>query len=830
MTKMMRPCGAGVALLALWVSPALAQQPGLPETDATTRDPGEIIVTARKRQESILKVPVVANVVTAQQIADAQVVDLQGITRLTPGFILGQSVLENGAQVSIRGVGTTSLDPGIDQSVSLNIDGMQFTQGNAYAIGLFDMAQVEVLKGPQALFFGKNSPGGVVSIRTADPGKDYEVIGRLAYEARARTMRGEAVLSGPMADGLGIRLASAINTSDGYFRNNAVAIPALGGVQPRSRLGSSHGVYLRGTLLYDAGGTIIARLKLNHSNEYTEGGGPFQYKSCPDGTADYLPSIGIPVPSFFAPGEDCKVDRKAPIVYLDPGTFGGLPNSGKPFVKTKQDFATLELNGEVGSDLTATSVTGYYDLRSHSLTGGFNPGTYSTFAAAKQYHRKDFTQELRLTSDYSGPANFLLGAFYQKASIFDEAFLAGNTALGFPDRLLAGTFDMDIESISGFGQLRFQVAPTLELAGGVRYTDERRSIDMTSSAGGFSFLPAAPDLVSKNWSPEFTVTFTPTDTFTVFGSLKQGYKSGSYNIVQPVFPGTDNSYGDERVRGGELGIKTRIADRQLNVNLAGYYYRYNGLQVGVNQPASNGIPVLNTVNAGTARVYGVDFDMAYYPRAIEGLSIRGAVNWNKAKFTEFLGAPCAGGQTFDEGCNLVPRVLDLVGSPGDQISFANGNYFVNAAGQPFQYAAQDLSGTPLSRAPEWQASYGVDYELPVGDRHKLRLGTTGQYSSEYTTNLGSRRDFYQGTFFKLGASVAFGAKDDSWEVSLLGSNLSNRYTSGLCFNSNNAGGILFPGEAHGGPAKGPSGSDEVWCSYDNGREFWLRLTIRPKVH
>src|SRR5690606_10265777 len=126
--------------------------------------------------------------------------------------------------VSIRGIGTTSLDPGIDQSVSLNIDGMQFTQGSAYSIGMFDMAQVEVLKGPQALFFGKNSPGGVVSIRTADPGDELEVMGSVGYEVKARTMRTEAVLSGPITDSLGLRLAGAYSSTDGYFKNNATAI------------------------------------------------------------------------------------------------------------------------------------------------------------------------------------------------------------------------------------------------------------------------------------------------------------------------------------------------------------------------------------------------------------------------------------------------------------------------------------------------------------------------------------------------------------------------------------------------------------------------------
>ncbi|RYH14379.1 MAG: hypothetical protein EON57_00585, partial [Alphaproteobacteria bacterium] len=446
---------ATTAMLVATSTPAIGQETS--SGGEARNAPGDIIVTARKRQESILEVPVVANVLTQDTISQNQVISLQDITQFTPGFVLGQSVLENGAQVSIRGIGTTSLDPGIDQSVSLNIDGMQFTQGSAYSVGLFDMAQVEVLKGPQALFFGKNSPGGVVSIRTADPGNELEVMGSVAYEVKARTMRTEAVLSGPVTNSLGLRLAGAYQTTDGYFRNNAVANTALGAQQPRSRLGEGQGLFLRGTAVFDAGGPFTARLKVNYANEYTEGGGPFQYKSCPEGTSHYLPSIGIALPTFFSPQEDCQVDRDTAVIYLDPAAYGGVSNSGKLYSRVKQFFTTLEMNYDLSAGVTATSVTGYYNLKNRSLTAGTLLQTYSPFGADKRYDRKDFTQELRVSSDFDTPLNFLAGAFYQKGDVFDLGRLAGNTALGFPTSLAIGTFDMDIESISGFGQILYKI-------------------------------------------------------------------------------------------------------------------------------------------------------------------------------------------------------------------------------------------------------------------------------------------------------------------------------------------------------------------------------------
>ena len=218
-----------IALLAasalVLVEPwALAQAQDL--TDPTAE---EIIVTARKRQESILKVPVVETVIDSDTLQQSQITDIQAVTTKVPGLFVGTSVLAIGSQISLRGVGTSALDAGIDQSVSLNIDGQQFSQGLTFKSGLFDLAQAEVLKGPQALFFGKNSPGGVIALTTADPKDYFEIIARGSYELVAREKRTELILSGPLSDTLGARLAGTWSDRDGYFKNTAVAIPGLGG-------------------------------------------------------------------------------------------------------------------------------------------------------------------------------------------------------------------------------------------------------------------------------------------------------------------------------------------------------------------------------------------------------------------------------------------------------------------------------------------------------------------------------------------------------------------------------------------------------------------------
>jgi iron complex outermembrane recepter protein len=811
----------GLAIAA----PAFAQDgpSSRPEEEASA-ERGDIIVTARRRQESILKVPVVENVVSAETLEQVQITNLETLATRVPGLNTGEAVLSIGPQISLRGVGTASLDAGIDQSISLNVDGLSLTQGLAYGVAVFDLAQAEVLKGPQALFFGKNSPAGVISLRSNDPGSSLEIVGRLGYEVEAREKRAELILSGPVTDTLGLRLATMGSFQDGHFRNKATALPGFGGLDPKDdRFAPARNFIVRGTALFEPTSEFTARLKVNYSNDYVDGNaGIGQYAGCNEGVGAPL---GIP---FINPNEDCEINRDIYVIPLDPAAFPLAVNGGQPFFKLEQKFGTLDFSYDTANDMSLVSITGFYRADSSSLI----PGTIGGFAqtplsASNNFHRQDFTQEFRLDTDFASPLNFTLGAFYQNGEIYNRIILGGNTAIGLPPLLRSGSHEVSIESISGFGQLRFQVTPQIELAGGVRYTDETRSDEVLDLAGGNVItsleqlyaatpvdisLPGQGKFSTRNWSPEFTITWTPTDDFTVFAAAKQGYKSGSFTITTPS---AEEPFGDERVRGGEVGIKARLADRQLNVNLAGYYYKYDGLQVGINEPAVGGLPVIRTINAAGAKVYGVDFDMSYQPYSVEGLTLNAAVNYNHARFSEFVNAPCYGGQTVQLGCNLNP------------IRDANGNIVPNQFNEP-TYTGQDLSGTPLSRAPDWTLTASADYEMDAGENNYIRFGASGRYSSRFLRilSLDNRADVYQPSYAMFDANVAFGAKDERWEIALIGNNITNEYISSTCTTFNGANGQVLGGQFTGTTQLGPAGLDELTCNVQRGRQLWLRLTVR----
>jgi len=758
---------------------------------------GDIVVTARRRAESVMNIPVVATTLNEEVLNDKAVTDIVALTTRVPALTSGNSVLSVGTQVSIRGVGTSVLDPGVEASAALNIDGMGLSQGLAYASGLFDLGQVDVLKGPQSLFFGKSAPAGVIAIRTADPGTNREIIVRGGYEFEARERRGDFIISGPVSDTLALRLAATYGEQDGYFKNNAVGIISQGSRDPaKRRITPGDDYVLRATAIWRPSDRFDARIKLNRVHNYALYAGSGQPVLCPDGTG---PVFGR---QYMNP--DCTLDRNMPLVDLDPAAFPGIPNNGTPYNETDQTFGTVELNYRLTPELTVTSATAYYDVVADSLlNAAATSAAAGLYSATNHFKRSQFNQEFRLVSDFSGPLNFTAGAFIERGEFSNLAFIGGNLTLGVPAVLQKGYKHVDVETNSLFAQLLYQLTDKLEVTGGVRWTDETRTQDGLNMVTGSS-VPVVfpvPEISSSNYAPEVTFTYRATEDFTVFGALKKGYKSGSFNVGTAPFTGENNAFNDEMVEGGELGLKARLWNRTAMLNVAAYFYDYSGLQVGASTQNSNGTYTTRTVNAGSAEVKGIEADFTYYPPQVAGLSLYVAANWNDAKYTKLEHVPCYGGQMISEGCNSQYSATANSGAGG--------------------FTGQDRSGTPMIRAPEWTANFGFDFAFPLNGTWELALSNGNKYSSEYVTNIGFL--YYQPSFFTSDLGVIF--KSPRWDFGVVGKNVGDVLTTGNCANSNRQSGAVG-GQSTGTNIRGAAGVDEVGCYLNRGREVWLRATAR----
>lgn len=779
----------------------------------------EVIVTARKREESVLNVPVAVTAFSGAQLEQFGTNDMYTLTERVPGFVMGTQVASIGPTPSLRGIGTGTLNPTIDQSVSLNVDGLGFSQALAFSSALFDMSGMEVLRGPQSLFYGKNSTAGVISVTTMDPGDELDLEFTAGYEQEAEEQLYEAIVSGPITDTFGARLAARFTDEEGYFENvgEGDGVSSFDPKYPQTP--QKEELVLRGTLLWEPTSDFTAKLKGNYIKTDINGnGGAGQMVSCPDGLQTDIPDdfifplapfFGTQNPQFMLASDGCKLDDKLAVVDVNPNNplYEGVRNNGVPFYDMEQYFGSLLLDWELSENLTLSSVTGYYNMDHDVLINGGQTGNAGPLILADtSFEREDLTQEFRLTSNYSGAWNYMVGAYYQ------DAEMANTTGLFFFQPVFGsfpkGYLPIDATTMAVFGQVLWQITPDIEIAAGARWTDEEREFDPYNLTADEPFpieSYVTDKLATDDISPDISVTWTPTDTMTMFVGYRKAFKSGSWDTVSNP-NGLDKSFDDEQVEGFEGGIKTLLAQNTVSMNVSAYHYEYTDLQVGANQSTPQGFEIL-TKNAASATVQGIDLDVAWAPASVPGLELFGVVNYNDASYDEFSDAECWGGQTALDGCN---RTLD------------------EATGL---YTAQDLSGGDLLRAPEWGATFGVTYERDIGNNMILSLGSSTLWSDEYAMNTLLRDDMYQDSYYKTSANIGVRAENGAWEVNLIGKNLNDEVTAGNCTNFNGVYGNLPTTLTTGSPdgSRGIAGVDELTCIAERGRQLWLKVTIRPSA-
>ncbi|MEK9624429.1 MAG: TonB-dependent receptor plug domain-containing protein, partial [Halieaceae bacterium] len=183
----------------------------------------EVVVTARKREESLQDAPLTVTAYNAKRIAEYDITSLERIQQVTPQLYVGRVSNGSGAQITMRGIGASAATSiGIEQSVAVVMNGAYYGQGRVLNEGMFDLGQIEILKGPQSLFFGKNATAGVISLTTAKPTEEWEINANVGYEFETEQTRVEGIVSGPLSDTVGIRLAIRESQMDGgWYKNNS---------------------------------------------------------------------------------------------------------------------------------------------------------------------------------------------------------------------------------------------------------------------------------------------------------------------------------------------------------------------------------------------------------------------------------------------------------------------------------------------------------------------------------------------------------------------------------------------------------------------------------
>jgi len=778
----------GCALLAMaggFSVPVQAQEE--PQSAEVLND-GDIIVTARRRDETAQETPVALTVLNDALLDRYGVRGVASIQSLTPGLYTGESSGAMGGTISLRGVGSGDSMAFIDQAVSANVDGVPISSAQILRAAQMDLKQIEVLRGPQALFFGKNSPGGIISLTTADPGQDVEVMARVGYEFKAREKYAELTYSTPLSDTVGLRLAGRYSKMNGYMR---IVSPPVAGTIPMDikRFPKQDEVFFRGTMVWNPSDRVSVRLKATFTDTYMVGGSSnfSDITSCP---------YGVPQRPF-EDASNCRNDGVIQLTQLSPefmelSHYLTNPNGSR---KNTQTLLTGTIDYQLSDTLKLTSVSGYYGVHERlTSNGGYGPVSNNGFAV--RFRNSQFSQELRLASSFDGPVDFLVGGFYEERKLYTL------TMIGVPQFLLALPIEsthQKQESYSAFGQLLFNPTDTVQLTVGGRYTHEVKNLlDYTVEAVvNNEYLPPVDvsqdprygrtRLTFNNFSPEVTATWKPVEDVMLFASYKRGFKSGGFDAGYTnggilLNPARSQEFRPEKVEGAEVGLKSTFADRQLTFNLTGYWYDYTGLQV----PSFDTIArAFRLQNAAEARVRGIEAELRFRPNAVPGLSLHATAAYNDAKFREYL-ADCYQGQTVAQGCNQLFNPLAVQPAPGAPAPI--GASLVN--GQYGYYTAQDLSDRQLRKAPKFAATFGGYYETLISSNLMMGLSVDGSYSGAYVHGSNYQPLARQSAFAKLDATWRLFTEDKRWELAVIGRNLTNKRSLINGIDRTGTGGVL----------------------------------------
>jgi outer membrane receptor protein involved in Fe transport len=783
----------GLCLLAiLGVPPALAQ-----DTDQSTSGAEssleEITVTARRRDETLQEVPIQINVLTSEQLDQFGTTDFLDISTRIAGLNLNAGGAAGaGGAIGLRGISTSSNQAGFEQSVSVVVDGVQVSRPRVMHAALFDIQQIDIIRGPQALFFGKNTPAGAIDIRTADPGEEFSGFVTTSYEFEHDEVKVIGAVGGPVNDKLGIRVAGIFSDMEGYTRNNYSdpsdpltdaeypfnedppgpfgADPGI--PTPGAEWAGVESMALRGTLEYEASDRFSANLKVSYS-EYEDGGPNSNFEIFHCGTTD---------PDHVVRGAvntrgDCVANQVSSRSDQIPEVLDGWKHAAqRHYGKADQMLTSLTMDFGLTDDLTLTSVTGLYDLDT-ALSDNFDYSTFNQLSAAEANEYEQFSQEVRLASNYDGSFNFLLGGYYQDASL--DYITSGKIFPFGPDPVTGRYFSYerpgttDTTALSAFGQIIFDVSDTIEIAAGVRFTNEERNSTMGHTEihavlGALGAAPVGVVLEDKNeiddTSPELTITWRPTENVSAYASYKEGYKSGGMALStimlgwSPPDDGTgnpvtgpalqdyiDNVYKDgftfdpEFIEGFELGLKTQLLDDTLTVNIGAFFYDYTDLQLSQFNSESFTFVI---DNAAEATVNGLEIDANWVPS--DGVTIWGSLNYLDSTYDDYV-AECYDLQTPETGCVTDPDSgVDVFQRAGDR----------------------------LPRAPEWAATLGFDVERPLAGDKTLGFTLNAMFSSEYEPAAIGNPIVFQDDFWKVDAGVRL-ILSDRYRFSVYGRNLTD---------------------------------------------------------
>lgn len=690
------------------------------QEDTAVRTLDQVIVTARKREENLVTVPLSVSVVSGADL------DRLGVQRLDEALqgepAVSVTPTPVGDLLFIRGIGSGQ-NQGFEMSVGTFVDGVHYGRGRSSRHAFLDVESIEVLKGPQPILFGKNTTSGAFNIQTRKPTGSPEAYVDVRVEPEFGTYQLTGVVSGPLTDNLLGRVVLKSFQTDGYVDNT---------FDNRSEP-SREDLVGRGTLVW----TPTEDLEITFKGEYGDGsmeGGRSQISRA----SPFLQQLIAPVD----PGATYTLDHKK----SGSGTIA-------PFDREYEDDTiyngTLTVDWDVG-DHTLTSISSYvgFDV-GYSFDADFTPLNFLHQKWSQHWH--SWAQELRLASPGGRTFEYTGGIYMAKEKFKNSKDFAidfSQTPLPFGRTSRIQNFSQETDTWSLFAEGTWNLTDSLSAIVGYRHTEDEKKANKELYWAQYGTKVPDPSIVlytgiglgaahfyngiersTDDDSLAFTLRYKPNNVM-YYASYTQGFKAGGFDESDITGVLNNINFDDETVNSYEIGLKADSLGGRMRTQAAIFYNQYDDLQVS----QFDGVATLIVGNAAEAISSGVEVQTQF--AATDRLTLSLAATYLDAYYDQYAGGPCAFGQG----------------------------------------TVCDLSGKTLTFSPELSGAVTARWEDDFANGWRYTVDGKVFATSEFYTEADLDPFVKQGSFAKVDASVTLTSPDDVWQFSLIGKNLTDETT------------------------------------------------------
>ncbi|MFC3053122.1 TonB-dependent receptor [Kordiimonas pumila] len=714
----------------------------------------EIVVTARRREETLVDVPIALSVQSGEQLDLSGATDITALQRMTPNLTLQVARGTNSTLTTfIRGIGQQDPLWGFEPGVGLYVDDVYIARPQGAILDIFDIERIEVLRGPQGTLYGRNTIGGAVKYVTARLSEDPS----MKVRANVGTFgQHDLIASGsvPLGDIIKVGAAVGIYNRDGYGTNFYT------GSETNNKKSWSGRLTLEATPSTD----LFFRISADRTED--------------DSQANHG-HRELPIPAAFggAPftGAPFNIDIPAEAFPVQEGVYDTWSGVGDNNEVITQGISMLA-EWTVSDALTLKSVTAYREGVTHGDGIDFD-GTpeplFDVVAPPSVYDDHQFSQEVQALLSYENWRG-VIGAYYMKAmaqGAYDTILgIAASALPGAPTpSLTQGTSgSVDTKSYALFADVDVDISERINISLGGRWTrEEKEGIVFKANYLGQGSPVTGRDgillqqltdytneLTFEEFTPRVSVSYKLSDNSNVYASYSKGFKSGGFDMRgdATATPDTVNGYAPEKVDTYEIGFKGEFFDRRLSVATAVFQAKYDGQQVTSQQINSTGTGVVSFVdNVGNSTIKGIELEAK--AQLTDAFSIDTAIGYIDASFDEYFA---------------------YVPNPGGSPAFVLGNV---ADSRVFQ------------NTPEWNGNVGFTYLFDLGKNGSVNVRGAMSFRSGTSMFETPIPAVDQGAYQLVDMSIVWTSASDSWRVGIHGRNLADEEYRTGAYN--------FPGLAYG---------------------------------